>query len=93
MTRDYLFGEPRETVRNIVRDVARSSGLSVADIYGPSRRAPLVKARHAAMYIAHKKGGHSLSKVGRIFGNRDHTTVMNAVRKVEAAPHEYPIGE
>lgn len=91
MKRDYLFGEPRETVRSIAREVAHREGLSVADLYGPSRRARLVKARHAAMYIAHKKGGHSLSKVGRIFGNRDHTTVMNAVRKVEAAPHEYPI--
>ena len=92
MTSDYLFGEPRETVRNIVRDVARSTGLSVADIHGPAQRGPAVKARHAAMYLARVRTGKSYQALGRIFG-RDHKTVMSAVRKVEASPNEYPIGE
>mgnify|MGYP006170817331 CR=1 FL=1 len=92
MKRDYLFGEPRDTVRGIVREVAQRAGLSVSDIYGPETARKYSRPRQTAMYLAHKRGGYSLSHIGRIMG-RNHTTVMDAVRKVESAPHLYPIGD
>ena len=91
MTRDYLFGEPRDVCRLTVAAVSDLSGVPVEDIMGDSHRGPAVAARHAAMYLV-RKARKSYPQIGLWF-NRDHTTVMNAVRKVEAAPHEYPIWE
>lgn len=84
--------EERATVRSVVQDVSRISGVPVTDIYGRVPRGPAAKARQAAMYLARLRTGKSYPVLGRIFG-RDHTTVISAVRKVESAPHEYPIGE
>lgn len=89
--RDWLFGEPRETVCNIVKDVARRAGVSVGDIYGRATARRFSRPRQAAMYLAVTRTGKSYQQVGRIFG-RDHTTVLHAIRAVEARPHLYPIG-
>jgi chromosomal replication initiator protein len=85
-------GNPAPTVRNIVRDVAERSGIDVADIYGPGLARKYSRPRNAAMYLARIKTGKSYPQIARIFG-RHHTTVIDAVRAVEARPHLYPIGE
>src|SRR5690606_27188714 len=49
---------------------------------GPSRGRHLVMARQIAMYLCRELTGLSLPKIGAQFGNRDHTTVMYAERKI-----------
>lgn len=59
--------------------VSRASGITIKEIEGP-RRAP-VDARHIAMWLE-RRAGMSLPAIGKAFGDRDHTTVLSAVRRV-----------
>jgi chromosomal replication initiator protein len=43
----------------------------------------VARPRQVAMYLAKQLTSRSLPEIGRKFGNRDHTTVMHAVRKIE----------
>jgi len=76
-----VFSRGRLTWRQIARDVAVKHDLTLADLIGPSRLAPVVKARHEAMHRVRRETSHSLPRIGQLFGGRDHTTVMNAVRR------------
>ncbi len=89
--RDYLFGEPKNACQLTVDAVADLSGIPAEEIMGRRRVADVVFARHAAMYLM-RKANRSYPQIGLWF-NRDHTTIMHAVRQVEAAPQLYPIGE
>ena len=71
------------TPQKIVSTVAKTSGFRVKDLLGDSRKAPLVKARHIAMYLLRKDLELPLMKIGEMFSNRDHTTVMYATDKIE----------
>jgi chromosomal replication initiator protein len=59
-------------------------GLSMDDLSGTSRSRVLVTARHIAMYLCRELTDLSLPKIGQQFGGRDHTTVMNADRKIRS---------
>lgn len=63
--------------------VAEYFNTTVADLCGPSRIIIHVRPRMIAMYVAKKFTNLSFPKVGSFFGGRDHTTVLNAVRKIE----------
>jgi chromosomal replication initiation ATPase DnaA len=63
----------------LVEDAAREAGCSVAVILGHQRRIEAVRARWRAMRRAYD-AGYSLPQIGRVF-NRDHSTVLHAVRK------------
>jgi chromosomal replication initiator protein len=67
----------------ILAAVAHRARLSADEIRGEKRHASLVRARHMAMYLAKQLTHHSLPEIGRFFGNRDHTTVLHAVRKMD----------
>ena len=71
------------TVRGILEASAEVFGFSLDQITGGSRRRPLVDARQIAMYITRNMTDLSYPEIGRAFGNRDHTTVIHAVRKIE----------
>lgn len=73
----------RVPVATCVRIVANAFAVSEADIKSRSRVRPLVIPRHVAMYIAHAEG-HSLEAVGSYLGGRDHTTVLNGIRRTES---------
>ena len=73
------------TIDLAMRAVADHLGVSLRDLMGPSRRAEIVWPRHVAMWVVRETTGASLPRIGRAFGGRDHTTVLYAVRKVEAA--------
>jgi chromosomal replication initiator protein len=74
---------PRQvTARQILEATASAFDLSVADICGPSRRRPLVAARQTAMYLFRDLTDYSYPAIAREFGDRDHTTVMHAQKKV-----------
>jgi chromosomal replication initiator protein len=76
-------GEPRRVSPQMILDtVAASYGFSVESIIGPSRTRPLVTARQVAMYLTRELTDYSYPAIGRVFGNRDHTTVIHAVDKI-----------
>src|SRR3990172_5336391 len=54
------------------------------EIRSGKRHAGLVRSRHLAMYLSKHLTSFSLSEIGRFFGNRDHSTVLHALRKIEA---------
>lgn len=76
--------ERNTTVDSIQSGVARFFGVKVTDLKGPRRTKQVVVPRQIAMYLARKHTNLSLPEIGRRFGNRDHTTVLHAVRKVGA---------
>jgi len=73
-------GTPQPTIRRILSATARHYGLVPADLVGTSRRRTLVLARGMAMHLCRQLCGESLAGIGRRFGDRDHTTVMHAIR-------------
>jgi len=67
----------------IINVVADYYGLEPSQLTGKVRTGQLALARHVAMYLIRINIDVPLSKVGTIFGGRDHTTVMNGILKVE----------
>jgi chromosomal replication initiator protein len=74
--------EPEITAAVIIAQTAAYFGVSIEDLTGPSRGRHLVQARQIAMYLCRELTDLSLPKIGNQFGNRDHTTVMYADRKI-----------
>ncbi|HEY7282329.1 MAG TPA: chromosomal replication initiator protein DnaA [Actinomycetota bacterium] len=66
----------------ILSETAAYFQLTRADLIGKSRSRPLTNARHVAMYLVRECTGLSLLKIGELF-ERDHTTVMHGLKKVE----------
>jgi chromosomal replication initiator protein len=73
---------PQITISIIMGQTASYFGLSIDDLCGTSRSRVLVTARHIAMYLCRELTDLSLPKIGQAFGGRDHTTVINADRKI-----------
>ena len=77
--------EPKRVrIEDIQRVVARQYNISRADLLSSRRTANVVRPRHVAMYLAKILTLRSLPEIGRRFGGRDHTTVLHAVRKIDA---------
>ncbi len=70
-------------IAEIQQAVANHFGTPLIDMRSDRRSARLARPRQLAMYLARQLTPHSLPSIGRHFGNRDHTTVMHAVRVVE----------
>ena len=77
-------GKPPVTVESILAITAELFDFTVEQLTGGSRRRPLVDARQIAMYVTRSMTDLSYPEIGRAFGNRDHTTVIHAVRKIES---------
>ena len=75
-------GSEIKRIREITKLVAREFGFSVADLKGSSRKQTLSMARSIAIYLCRELVGVSFLKIGSIFGNRDHSTIMHSCRKV-----------
>ena len=67
---------------DIINHTAEYFKLSVDDLYGSAARRPIATARQIAMYLCRELTSLSLPKIGQLFGNRDHTTVMYANKKI-----------
>ena len=67
----------------IQKTVAEYFKLKLADMYSKRRPASIAIPRQIAMYLSKNLTSRSLPEIGRRFGNRDHTTVIHAVKKVE----------
>jgi chromosomal replication initiator protein len=84
-----LAGEPRRiSPQMILEATAASYGFSVEALCGPSRTRPLVTARQVAMYLTRELTDYSYPAIGRVFGKRDHTTVIHAVDKIAGQMQE-----
>jgi chromosomal replication initiator protein len=67
---------------DIINHTADYFKLTVDDLYGSSRSQAVATARQIAMYLCRELTSLSLPKIGQLFGNRDHTTVMYANKKI-----------
>ncbi len=78
---------PRTPAQQIIVDVATKHGLTYADLVGHRRWRHMVPARDEAMAavkalkVDGDKWSYSLPVIGRLFGGRDHTTVLTALRR------------
>ena len=75
-------GEPEVTAGLIMAQTAAYFGFSIEDLTGPSRTRALTTSRQIAMYLCRELTPLSLPQIGKHFGGRDHTTVMNAERRI-----------
>ena len=76
------------TVENIQKTVADFYKIKVADMYSKRRPANIAMPRQVAMYLAKELTHKSLPEIGDLFGGRDHTTVLHAVRKITDLRHK-----
>lgn len=83
--KDLLSVQNRQiSVENIQKTVADFFNIKVADMYSKKRPANIARPRQIAMYLAKELTQKSLPEIGDLFGGRDHTTVLHAVRKIAA---------
>ncbi len=83
--RDLLSIQNRQiSVENIQKTVADLYKIKVADMYSKKRPVSIARPRQIAMYLAKELTQKSLPEIGELFGGRDHTTVLHAVRKISA---------
>jgi chromosomal replication initiator protein len=81
--RDLLSIQNRQiSVENIQKTVADYYKIKTADMYSKKRPASIARPRQIAMYLAKELTQKSLPEIGELFGGRDHTTVLHAVRKI-----------
>jgi chromosomal replication initiator protein len=83
--KDLLSIQNRQIgVENIQKTVADFYKIKVSDMYSKKRPASIARPRQIAMYLAKDMTKKSLPEIGELFGGRDHTTVLHAVRKIGA---------
>ena len=89
--RDLLSIQNRQIgVENIQKTVADFYKIKVADMYSKKRPASIARPRQIAMYLAKEMTQKSLPEIGELFGGRDHTTVLHAVRKIGGERQKNP---
>ena len=76
------------SVEEIQQRVAELFGISRAELVGSSRAATPLRARQVAIFLTRDLTDLSLPQIGRLYGGRDHTTVLNSLRRVEASLDE-----
>ncbi|MFM8000977.1 MAG: helix-turn-helix domain-containing protein, partial [Actinomycetota bacterium] len=74
--------QPR-TDEPLLAEIADFVGFNVEELRGKSRQRPLVTARQTAMYVFRELTDLSYPAIARLFGGRDHTTVIHAVEKTQ----------
>jgi len=72
------------TVENIQKTVADYYKIKVADLFSSKRTRQVVRPRQVAMWLSKNLTSQSYPAIGESFGGRDHTTVLHAVRTIEA---------
>ena len=73
------------TVEQIQQRVAGAFGISPAELVGSSRAATPLRARQVAILLTREATDLSLPQIGRLYGGRDHSTVLNSLRRVEVS--------
>lgn len=76
------YSDP-QLARKLAVAVATKHGISFADLVSDRRQANLVRARQEAMWRLKRNTRLSLPQIGRILGNRDHSTILYGIRRHE----------
>jgi len=71
------------TVDDIIKLISEHYAIKIPDLKGKSRTKHILIGRQVGMYLIKKHLDKSLVEIGKIFGGKDHTTVLNATRKIE----------
>lgn len=71
------------TIEEIQKRSAKAFFVSLEELRSPSRKKQIVRARQTAMYLARKYLKKSLNDISVAFDKKDHTTVLNSIKKVE----------
>jgi len=71
-------------IDNIQKTVAEYFKIRIADLSSKNRRQSVTRPRQIAMCLARELTSHSFPEIGDAFGGRDHTTVINACKRVKA---------
>ena len=79
-----LSGQQSTPVEEIQREVSKAFGISRAELVGSTRAATPLRARQVAIYLTRELTDLSLPQIGRLYGGRDHSTVLNSIRRLEA---------
>ena len=77
-------GAEPTTVEQIQQRVAAAFGISPAELVSTTRAATPLRARQIAMLLTRELTDLSLPQIGRLYGGRDHSTVLNSLRRAEA---------
>ncbi|HEX5374668.1 MAG TPA: chromosomal replication initiator protein DnaA, partial [Solirubrobacterales bacterium] len=77
-------------VDEIQARVSAAFGISRAELVGSTRAATPLRARQVAIYLTRELTDLSLPQIGRLYGGRDHSTVLNSIRRIEARCSEDP---
>lgn len=81
--RDLLRANDRRiTIEDIQKRVAEHYNIRLSEMHSPRRARAVARPRQVAMYLAKQLTSRSLPEIGRMFGGRDHTTVMHAVKRI-----------
>lgn len=84
---DYRERVINPTIQAVMEATAAFYQISIKELLIEGRQRDVVIKRQVAMYLAKELTLKSLTEIGRRFGDRDHTTVLHAVRKIEAERH------
>ena len=76
------------TIEEIQKKVAEHFNIRITDMHSPRRSRSVARPRQIAMYLAKKMTTRSLPEIGRRFANRDHTTVIHAVKTITKLSQE-----
>ncbi len=86
----HMLGRDAKTKREqikvpkVLKEVAKSFGISVKDLKGPRRTKDVALARQVAMYILREEFNYKLEDVANILNRQDHTTVIHAIDKIKS---------
>ncbi|CAB5495178.1 chromosomal replication initiator protein DnaA [Bathymodiolus thermophilus thioautotrophic gill symbiont] len=77
-------------INDIQKESAKHYGVTISDLSSKNRKQSIVLARQMAIFIAHEMTSLSLSKIGKHFGNRDHSTVLHAIKRIKERTEKEP---
>lgn len=82
--RDMIDTEDKTvSVDSVLKAIAHYYKITIAEMTGNTRKRSVARPRQLAMYLAKTLSGVSLSHIGRLFGGRDHTTILHGCRNIE----------
>jgi chromosomal replication initiator protein len=76
-------GEPTVDTDAVVTAVCQRVGVTPADLRGRSRTRDVTYARHLAMFLLREDASKTVAEIGRLFGNRDHSTVLAGIARIQ----------
>ena len=84
------FEKRVHSIDDLARLIADYYRIALGDIKGKSRKKEVVLARHLSMYLAHKTLKKTLEEIGLYFENRDNSTVIHGIKKLQSILKDNP---